>query len=554
MTETRRGGWATLGAVRWRHEEVMLKARLPDQLVSLLLIASSACSSDDPASGGADATGGDPAGMAEGDSRSASAGAAGVGAATTAGGAAGSSAGAVSADAGGLAEVGAAASDDGEVFLAPLGPPPRTDFLTVSVSRLGAGLGRVTSSPPGIDCGPQCSAAFPGGTNVVLRGRPENGSDSLLTGWSIPYCERNRDCAPPPLTIDETLEVSFEPMTANVAFLNAELVPTNLGSARAYDAVCNATATRAGLNNLAGDRFVAVVSDAADSFRTRLGASASGWMLLDGRPFAGSATELFDEQRVYNPLNVDDTGTELTYGPAVMTNSLANGTSITVADNCSDLTSLTGTFGGGTVSGGPRAWIETSVWSCGRDTATIYCLGRDFSAVVTPRAVQGLRVWLSNEPYHPGQGTPDDSCRALLPPGAADARALIATTSSPASAVLILDQVYVRPDGVRVGTGSDIANNAFLSSGIWQKANGDYLPAMDRYDDSSLPSRTWTGEIQPTVPGTVESTCNDWTSSVGNAFTGDHADKIGFWSDGTTRACDWTGGGYLYCVEVAAPP
>lgn len=450
----------------------------------------------------------------------------------------------------------AAANDDseqGEVFLAPLGPPPRTDTYVLTVNLLGAGRGRVVSIPPGIDCGTSCSAAFPGGTAITLRARPENGSDSVLSGWSVPYCQRYRDCDLIGITIDETTEVSFEPMTANIAFINQEVVPTNLGSARAYDDVCNATATRAGLNNLAGDRFVALVSDSSESFRTRLGDTASGWMLLDGRPFGNTTTELFDEQRVLNALNVNEQGQDLVIGPVVITNSLANGTSISVNDNCSGLTSLSGTFGGGNSNGGPGAWLEDTTYQCGPDMGSIYCLGHDLTSVVTPQPVQGLRIWLSNEPFHPGTGTPDEACRAGLPPNATDARALIATTTNPASALLVLDQLYVRPDGVVIGTGDDLIQRDWLSSGIWQKANGDYVPAVDPYDDTSVPSRVWTGELDLATAGSVESTCNDWASTVGNAYTGDQADDTSaFWSDGTTRPCDWTGGGYVYCVEVAS--
>jgi V8-like Glu-specific endopeptidase len=53
---------------------------------------------------------------------------------------------------------------------------------TLSVTKAGAGVGTVSSSPGGINCGPTCSASFPGGTAVTLNAAPAAGS--LFAGWS----------------------------------------------------------------------------------------------------------------------------------------------------------------------------------------------------------------------------------------------------------------------------------------------------------------------------------------------------------------------------------
>ncbi|HWO08773.1 MAG TPA: hypothetical protein VNN80_04815 [Polyangiaceae bacterium] len=445
--------------------------------------------------------------------------------------------------------------DDDAAILAPLGPPPTGRTFTLTVNRLGAGSGRVTSSPLGIDCGTVCSASFPEGGEIVLRARPENGSDTMLGDWSLTSCARYRDCILRTFTVDQTVEISFEPMPANVAFLNADPVPTNLGGARAYDAVCNASATRAGLNNLAGDRFVAVVSDATETFRARLGTTASGWVLPDGRPFAGSAAQLFDEQRVYNPLNVTEAGFRNGGGAAlVLTNTRADGTGPSSDATCDDFTSLTGAFRGGEVVGGPGAWVDFATSGCGRDRGLLYCMGRDRSADVELPAAAGLRIWLSNEAYHPGGVTPDEHCRAGLPPGVTDARALVARVGSPASAVLELDRDYVRPDGVFVGTGSDITTRYFLTSGIWQQANGTYVPRAG-LDVTPPTTWVWTGSDLPTSPGNLETTCADWTLSTGSANAGSYSTASDFFFfNGPLEDCGAAGGGYLYCVEPASPP
>jgi hypothetical protein len=62
----------------------------------------------------------------------------------------------------------------------PPTPMPPTHTLTV---RTGGGAGgTVTSSPAGIDCGANCSAAFVAGTEVILSATPEKGA--TFAGWS----------------------------------------------------------------------------------------------------------------------------------------------------------------------------------------------------------------------------------------------------------------------------------------------------------------------------------------------------------------------------------
>jgi hypothetical protein len=50
------------------------------------------------------------------------------------------------------------------------------------VSKAGAGVGTVTSSPAGINCGPTCAATFADGTSVTLRAAVP--ASSRFVGWS----------------------------------------------------------------------------------------------------------------------------------------------------------------------------------------------------------------------------------------------------------------------------------------------------------------------------------------------------------------------------------
>ncbi|KPA12301.1 protein containing Peptidase S8 and S53, subtilisin, kexin, sedolisin, partial [Candidatus Magnetomorum sp. HK-1] len=67
------------------------------------------------------------------------------------------------------------------------------DRYVVSLTKTGTGIGKVMSTPMGIDCGSTCQGIFEDGTQVHLEAIPETGS--TFERWSKPGCDSSLTCA-----------------------------------------------------------------------------------------------------------------------------------------------------------------------------------------------------------------------------------------------------------------------------------------------------------------------------------------------------------------------
>jgi endoglucanase len=85
--------------------------------------------------------------------------------------------------------------------------PPEDPSLTVARRRVAGGMGKVTSSPPGIVCGDDCSEAYPGGTTVTLAASPAR--KSAFAGWSG-ACSGTGPCTVS-MTAERAVTATFEP-------------------------------------------------------------------------------------------------------------------------------------------------------------------------------------------------------------------------------------------------------------------------------------------------------------------------------------------------------
>jgi hypothetical protein len=84
-------------------------------------------------------------------------------------------------------------------------PPP----TTLTISKAGAGSGSVTSSPAGIDCGPDCSGIFDNGTEVTVTASAD--PNCILTGWTGCDSVVGKKCTVT-MNADRTVTATFAPI------------------------------------------------------------------------------------------------------------------------------------------------------------------------------------------------------------------------------------------------------------------------------------------------------------------------------------------------------
>lgn len=378
-----------------------------------------------------------------------------------------------------------------------------TGAFKISLARNGD-AGTVTSVPAGLTCAAPafaCTGLFAPG-NVQLQARTSNGSLVYFSGWSgagAGACagSPNRDCQ---VAVDgnKAITATFAGLNNNLAFVTSAIQPTNLGSAAAYDAVCNDLASAAGINDAGGAAFMAWVSDANSNALARLG-NASGWLRMDGRVVTVDRSSLITDQRILNPVRFAETGEDLG-DTALMTGTRQDGTAV-AGSSCTNWTGAGASVTIGNAMGGPTLWSAGQTGSCAAGTYHVLCLMKTSQAGPgAPPTSMGKRLWLSNAVYGPSPtGDPEAVCNADRPAGVASGRALIARTTASAASLLTAGTLYVRPDGQEIGTGAEIVAG-LARGGIWQSGNGTYWSGP-----------AWAGSAMISDLGTFSSTCGDWT-------------------------------------------
>jgi len=412
------------------------------------------------------------------------------------------------------------------------------------VSLIVQGGGRVTGLGAAA-CTGQCSLLVDPAQTLALQAQTDNGSNLLFRSWSVPSCPGLvHDCS---FAVAGTTAITaaFAPVQNNIIFMSAANVEANLGGVAAYDALCNTFASAAGFNTLAGNGFIAMLSDDTGSFLDRLGPTVRGWVGTDGRPIVDRWSELLVDRRMLFPLHYDQHGGDRylpNFTRFYWTGTATDGTP--GVDNCSNWTSNSATAAApfiGFGNRGPFTWTGTtngSTQGCSI-SQPIVCLGNSRTTALNLTPEAGKRMWVTDAAFQPGAGiTPDAHCAAEAPPGVNTSAALVAYTDQSAAAVLDLNANYVRIDGISVGSGAQIAAQAPLT-GVWLTGSG-----------ATLGASVWTGQATLLEVGTQASTCANWTGTTGMSPIGSAqgTDRV-FWNlFGSQVACTQTGIS-LYCVE-----
>jgi hypothetical protein len=337
----------------------------------------------------------------------------------------------------------------------------------------------------------------------------------------------------------KSVGASFVSRSNNLVFVSSVTYATTLGSAVAYDAKCNQLATAAGINNAAGNGYIAWTSDSSSNAVTRLG-TAQGFITMDGRPFASTKASFLTNNAILNPIRLSEKGVDV--GEAeVMSGTDPDGTydaDYTCNDWTGGLVPSDGVIAGSSL-GGPLVWGGGGAVGCTKDKR-IFCFNNTQTAALAFTPATGKRIWLSTTYSNTTASDPDAHCALSMPAGVSAARALVAYSSAPASDVLGPTTTYVRPDGVVVGTGAEIVAQT-LRSGIWQYADGSYI---DEFDNGAS---VFVGATSLTVNGA--DSCNNWQdfSANSNVVIGNfHTAGKSFWNY-ITFTCNVLS--KLYCVE-----
>lgn len=324
---------------------------------------------------------------------------------------------------------------------------------------------------------------------------------------------------PTPTSVTPTPTISPTPTATatpelNRVFVTSTLQNGNLGGLAGADAICAARATAA---SLPGTYVAWLSTDTVDAV-SRLG-SARGFVRVDGKPFANTVADML-ANRIFNPLRISETGADVTAGefpevPAVTvyTGTLSSG-QVAAGFNCSNFTDTSGNARRGAAAGGPEAWTARQNSNCS-SARRLYCFQVDHTgADLVPTPTLGKLAFVTSKSFTPDPSEGIDGADTLCASQASTAslpgtyKALLATTSASAASRMTPALLYVRPDGIPIATGATLQAGGALDSGIWQRADGIYVP--------SAGDLTYTGAQTPAATGTLTSTCDNWTSTTSN--------------------------------------
>src|SRR5437870_1241152 len=229
-----------------------------------------------------------------------------------------------------------------------------TDRVTLSVVPAGTGTGSVSSSPPGISCGTDCSEPYDRGTVVTLTAAP--GSGSTFNGWSGCDTVSGATCTVT-MTAAKSVSATFNPSSQRFT-LTVNRAGTGSGTATSSDGLISCPSTCTATYD-SGITVTLTASPASGSTFTAWSGcdTVSGTTCTVTMTAAKSVTATFTAQRFTLTVNRAGTGS----GTATSSDGL-----ITCPSTC------TATYDSGisvTLTASPASGSTFSAWS-GCDTVS----------------------------------------------------------------------------------------------------------------------------------------------------------------------------------------
>jgi hypothetical protein len=301
---------------------------------------------------------------------------------------------------------------------------------------------------------------------------------------------------------DDADDASLDaPAAANLVFVTSTLqVAGTFGSLAAADAVCNMRAAEAGL----GGSYVAWLSSAGANARDRIGTTARGWRLTDGRPFADRLDELVLDHWFY-PITLDEHGDPQQFN-FVATGTTYDGVYAGTGD-CNGYTSTSASVLAASLLNGSSYWSGGGTISCDQ-MVRLFCFGTTESTPVVPDPIAVRRAFLSTTPWTPnGDLTGADAACQSDADAAGLGRTFLALlgtrTASPISRFDLGGLPWARLDDTLLADSAAALPASGLLTSLNLTSDGTYALAG--------PS-AWLGAANLTSVGTVASTCDDWST------------------------------------------
>jgi hypothetical protein len=420
--------------------------------------------------------------------------------------------------------------------------------LTLSTTGIGGATGTLSTSPAGTSCGAGCFS-YAAGTSVKIT--PAAASGSLFGAWEGDCAGQGATCTLVMSATHSTV-AHFRPNKNIVFVTDNPIAPNTIGTTLApADALCAASANAAFLGGSVWKAWLATTNINA---ATHVGASTTGWIRSDGKPFATSMANLL-AGKIYYPLKKTLLGLDLL--GAIVTGTSPDG-SVSPDGNCTDWTSSTGSFAFGLGTSTTKGWTDQTNFmttdACGSISTSVYCFENDsgMAAVSAPVAPTGARhAFLSTTLWTPGGGVAaadavcqSDASAAGLS-GPTNYRALLTTTvaATDSTRISLTGQPWYRLDGAQlVAAAADLADSAAgkqLTS-LNVTSSGTYQPELF----------IWTGS--GVAPSSTSSTmnCTNWTSNStaqGSVIGSANTSSLYWWNDLIVQSC--AAPSPLYCFE-----